>query len=485
MKAVIAGYFFLAAAAFADPLLTSWSTSQSSKYARVYKTTSDRTSGITATTWGSGNTTQASPAYSDVQEVSYSNTWVYVRSTGLASHVMGPWLNPMGGQFMFWPTNRKDIRRFPRIPTVPTTKDTTAAGYSGIWVNGVALFNALDGYAWDGTQYVNTQHTNLSYYWFRNAPVAESFNFDSALGHQPPTAVYHTHQTPNGLRYQLGDHISYNSSTKLYSESTSAVAKHSPILGWAHDGYPIYGPYGYGTALDANSTVRRMVSGYVKRDGSSGTDSVSSNLTTIPAWYARFRQKLGSSYSTTASTARPSVNSTYPLGTFAQDFAYLGDLGVTQGTTFDLDQYNGRYCVTPEYPAGTYAYFVALDSSNAATYPYVLGFEFYGHASGGSVNSITESVKTFASTGPNTVEVASGPSVNAANGNVMLTWTSVEGGTYKIEASGDLNNWATLTTTQGAAANAIQTSYTETSAQVSNPLRYYRVTRTALATYDQ
>src|SRR5439155_26641275 len=152
-------------------------------------------------------------------------------------------------------------------------------------------FNSLDGQAWNGSSIsMQAPHTQPTYYWHRNAPVAESFNFDYALGHQPPTGIYHTHQNPIALRYQLGDHVDYNSSTKNYSESTNSVAKHSPIIGWAHDGFPIYGPYGYSSASNSVSGIRRMVSGYAQRDGNNGTDSVATNLSIIPAWYARFRQ---------------------------------------------------------------------------------------------------------------------------------------------------------------------------------------------------
>src|SRR5258706_8611430 len=91
----------LTTSAFTDPRLTSWLTSESGKYARVYETTAARTSGTTVKTWSG----QTSPSYADVREVSYSANWIYVRYSGLSSHVMGPWLNPQGGQFMFWPTN--------------------------------------------------------------------------------------------------------------------------------------------------------------------------------------------------------------------------------------------------------------------------------------------------------------------------------------------------------------------------------------------
>lgn len=476
----------VASALTQEPLLTSWYTTNSAQYARVYETKAKRTSGTSSTTW----TNQALPSYSDIQVVSYSSSWVYVQYSGLSSYVMGPWLNPQGGVFQFWPTNQHAIRRFPRTPVVQSgTKDATSGGYSGLYVNGVAIFNALDGQAWDGTQIQgNAPHTQSAYYWHRNAPVAESFNFDYALGHQPPTAIYHTHQNPIGLRYQLGDHVDYDSSTKNYSESADTPTKHSPIIGWAHDGYPIYGPYGYSTATDANSGIRRMVAGYVKRDGSNGTDSVDSNRSTIPAWYARFRQNhFGGGYSTTAGVSRPAVNSTYTLGTFAEDWSYMGDLTnpadsqpYEQGVDFDLDEYNGRYCVTPEYPGGTYAYFVAIDSSGASTYPYVFGYEFYGDATGGSVVNISESVTTNYVGGAYTSVDITSTSADSGSDTVTLVWNSVEGGTYQIEKSDDGNTWSTAV----ASVSATPGTTTQSSFTGNGGTGYTRVTRTALASYD-
>src|SRR5262245_32778622 len=114
-----------------DPHTNSWLTANSSSYARVYQTTSPRTSGTTSKTWSG----QSSPSYADIQEVSYSASWVYVKYSDLSSHVMGPWLNPQGGQFMFWPTNQHGIRRFPRNPVVQNgNKDSTSGGYSGLYV---------------------------------------------------------------------------------------------------------------------------------------------------------------------------------------------------------------------------------------------------------------------------------------------------------------------------------------------------------------
>ena len=91
---------------------------------------------------------------------------------------------------------------------------------------------------------------------------------------------------------------------------------HSPILGWAYDGNPIYGPYGYSTLTGGN--VRIMKSGY----------------------------------SLKVSSDRPPT-SIFPEGFFVEDFIYQNN--------GDLDEHNGRFCVTPEYPNGVYAYFTTIN----------------------------------------------------------------------------------------------------------------------------
>ena len=48
----------------------------------------------------------------------------------------------------------------------------------------------------------------------------------------------------------------------------------------------------------------------------------------------------------------PNVSTTYPLGYFREDYEF-----VAHAEPFYLDEHNGRFCVTPEYPNGTYAYF--------------------------------------------------------------------------------------------------------------------------------
>ena len=119
---------------------------------------------------------------------------------------------------------------------------------------------------------------------------------------------------------------------------------HSPIIGWAYDGNPIYGPYGYTT-----------------KSGGSVT-------------------QLKSGYKVDLKDNRPPL-STFPEGFFVEDFAYYESNDETV-----LDERNGRFCVTPEFPNGTYAYFVSLSSSSDSfgkfsgykrpVFPYIIGDEY-------------------------------------------------------------------------------------------------------------
>jgi hypothetical protein len=257
------------------------------------------------------------------------------------------------------------------------------------------------------------------------------------------------------------------------------VTKHSPILGWVRDGHPVYGPYGYGSAMDAASGVRRMVSGYLLRDGTNGTDNLASTgRTTIPQWAVR-------AYGVSANQSGPPVNTTYPLGRYMEDKLYRGDIGQVQGVDFDLDEYNGRFCVTPEFPDGTYAYFVSIDASGAPYFPYNIGRAYHGSPTGSAQASITETVTTVFQGESVKQEVAHSTSVNPTSGDVTISWSSTEGGTYTVEATSSLSGtWSTLTTTHPAASGAAQTTYTEGGAALANSSRFYRVTRNALAAYD-
>ena len=99
--------------------------------------------------------------------------------------------------------------------------------------------------------------------------------------------------------------------------------------------------------------------------------------------------------------------------------------------------------------------------------------------------NITEPVTTLGTGGPATAESwVTGPSLAPGSGTVTLTWASVEGGTYKVEASTTLQTWTTLNAAVPATAVATQTPFTDPGGAASNSRRFYKVTRTGLATYD-
>ena len=468
-----------------DPHITSWLTTRSAQYARVYETTSDKTSGNAVSTWPRSGLTnggggQATAAYSDIQRVAYSTNYVYIYTTGLPSYTMGNWLTPTGSTYTSWPTNRAAIHRIPRNPSIPTTKQKSN-GNGGVLVNGVFVWENGDAQSY--TTSSGTVSMSGQGIWNRLAGVAEAFNFDPGYGHQPNSGAYHNHINPIALRYQLGDNVAYNSSTKTYSESGTPT-RHSPILGWANDGLPIYGPYGYSSALDATSSIRRMVSGFQKRDGTNGTTNLASTgRTTLPKWAAEVQgksQTLASTEygpSTTQTyTVAPGVTGTYTLGIFAEDYEYLGDVGKTQGVDFDLNRQNVRYCVTPEYPSGTYAYFVCIDSSGNTVFPDIINQEFFGTAAAGqgTVTSISESVTEYQDVGP---AAAIAVAASASGSGVALSWNSAEGATYKVESSSDNSTWTTVSS--AVTSGGLTTNYTATASAT-----YFKVTLTAIATYD-
>ena len=463
-----------------DAQINSWFTDNSGKYARLYQTVADETAANSVTTWSRGSGVQSSPVYAGVREVSYSANWVYIRSSGLPSYTMGPWYLNAAKTNLFpnYPANSRVLYRIPRNPTVPMSKTLTGLGAIGYFVNGVALFDNRDAFYWNGTAEV--QGSGL---WNRDAYVNESVTFDAALAHQAG-ANHHYHANPIALRYQLGDHVNFNSVSNRYTESASAPTQHSPILAWVRDGYPIYGPYGYADPTNAASGVKRMVSGFVPRDGNNGSSNLTvTGRTTLPAWAARANNRSAtlslSEYGPNVLPGGPNTATNYyAIGHYIEDNDYLGDLGVVKGTnTYDLDEYNGRFCVTPEFTNGTYAYFVTITSNGAPAYPYNLGRSYYGNPTGTNLTVISEAVTTNFVGGANAELRLATPAVS--NNVVTLVWSATEGGTYQVTSSGDLNSW----TTNASGIPATFNRGTNT-ASASATNRFFRATRTSLATYD-
>lgn len=124
--------------------------------------------------------------------------------------------------------------------------------------------------------------------------------------------------------------------------------------------------------------------GYLNTDGSGGVT------------------RMRSSYE--LKTSRGSGNTpsevTWPLGYFKEDYQYLNQSGSEY-----LDEHNGRFCLTPEYPSGTYAYFATVDENWNSQYPYVVAPTYYGQVNGGEVNSVPNGATVYTSSiGINTME---------------------------------------------------------------------------------
>ena len=134
---------------------------------------------------------------------------------------------------------------------------------------------------------------------------AFGFGADENNAHVQPNGQYHYHAMPEGMLASAGK-----------------VVK---LVGFAMDGFPIYARYGYTSASDTTSAIK----------------------TIAPSWQKKANPDAG----------RPSTT-VFPMGTFTQDYQYVPGSG-------DLDECNGRTGATPEFPKGTYHYYIT------DTFPYI------------------------------------------------------------------------------------------------------------------
>jgi hypothetical protein len=304
----------------------------------------------------------------NVQSVQYSDTWVYVTTNGIPAYVTGPFMD--GNPSLA--TDQNAIFKFPLTPTPNTgTPTATSGGNIGVFINGVALFDYRDGVSWNNNSQAEGGGPIMGPpgqgVWNRDAVVAEREGFDCAKGH-PAMGNYHHHQNPSAFDLDL---VELSDVCNLYDADGLYVInpnEHSPLLGFAYDGYPIYGAYGY-AGVDGIGDIVRIKSGYQLRD------------ITVRTHYANG----------TDVTDGPAVSDTYPLGRYREDYEFVSH---PEDPSY-LDEHNGRFCVTPEYPDGIYAYFCTVDENWNSAYPYAVGPTFYGNKVALKVNSINEATTTY------------------------------------------------------------------------------------------
>lgn len=213
---------------------------------------------------------------------------------------------------------------------------------------------------------------------------------------------YHHHQNPSAFKL---DKNVISTVCNLYDADGLYVidtAQHSPLLGFAYDGYPIYGAYGYKNT-DGSGGITRIKSGYQLRNISART--VHADGTDVPDG--------------------PAVNTTYPLGYFREDYEFIAH----PSDPDYLDVHNGRFCITPEYPNGTYAYFCTVDANHNSAYPYAVGPTFYGVYANRKVGSVSEATTVY-------TPAASGVAGAALNDAAVTVFPNPTADIIAIQVSG-------------------------------------------------
>jgi hypothetical protein len=361
--------------------------------------------------------------------VQYSTNWVYVSTNGIPAYITGPFLD--GNPSLA--TAQNAIFKFPLVPAQNTgTPTPTNGGNIGVFINGVALFDYRDGVSWNNNTQAEAGGPIMGPpgqgVWNRDAVPAERAGFDCAKGH-PAMGNYHHHQNPSAFNLDL---LVISTVCDIYVADALYVInsnEHSPLVGYAYDGFPIYGAYGFANA-DGTGGVVRIKSGYQLRDITTRTQYA--NGTTV--------------------TAGPDVSTTYPLGRYREDYEFVAHPAMEEY----LDEHNGRNCVTPEYPNGTYAYFCTVDANHNSAYPYAVGPTFYGTKVAARVTSITEAVTTYTpnavadvqlenvnvNTYPNPVQDVLAVQVSTVNrSNIQVELLSADG---KLLSSATLYQGSTL-----------------------------------------
>jgi len=358
-------FFSLSIYSQENPVITSWlqNTSETGSY------------------YFSGNsTTVSNNILVNCQSVEYSDNFAYISTQGIPAYPTGPFSDGN-------PSNAEAQNNIYKMPLNPqpnnSTPTNTTGGNIGVFINGVALFDYRDGVAWNNnTNYLCGGPGNppcpggpmATQNWNRDAIPAEMGGFDCSKGH-PAQGNYHHHQNPSAFKLDLevvSDICNLYDAEGLYAIDAE---NHSPLIGFAYDGYPIYGAYGFKNS-DGSGGITRIESGYQLRNITSRTNGPDLNQVV-----------------TISQGPNTGSQETMFLGYFREDYEHVEHTDEEEY----LDEHNGRFCVTPEYPNGTYAYFATVDENWNSAYPYAVGPTFYGVYENRIVNTISESTTEYLS----------------------------------------------------------------------------------------
>ena len=273
----------------------------------------------------------------------------------------------VGAGYGYWPpgpvcpSGQDKSGYFPQEPVITSDECETSTGVVGFAVNGVSIFNWSDGKSY-----------NDAGVWQTLAPFAEVYDVDICGGHAAD-GEYHHH---------------------FYTTCWGDVAGededgHSELLGFAADGYAVYGPW-FDTGVLANSC-------WVARDYSQGSatgggcddgdrsctlnDVYDISKGTTPVTDASSTPSLSGSYSSLSGNAFPTVS-----GFFKEDYYFDTACGASGGA--NLDKSNGHDHGTLGYH---YHVTVSADDNITPVYPFIFGPTYKGELADNSVTSCSRS----------------------------------------------------------------------------------------------
>ena len=237
-----------------------------------------------------------------------NGTHIQIESNGMPNHDFhsGPgccasqqdnvWVIPLE------PTNQTECNPIESSEGCTMAPERGAVAFA---VNGVAIYGPEDGPGGDavagqeGAYEEDRQHIWMGI----------------CHGHSGPGGEYHYHADGNCMHW----HPEGEQTWIDYSlESSRSISEHSPIVGFAFDGYPIYGFVGW----DEEGEVAEMTSSYRLKEGETGYNGI-------------------------------------------DDYEYVEGLG-------DLDSCNGHWGTTPDYPDGTYHYHTTWENGEGG-----IGFPYF------------------------------------------------------------------------------------------------------------
>ena len=256
---------------------------------------------------------QTGSAFSGDLQITLAGTKCIFTSNAIPNHDFND-----GGSFATPVSTQQATHETITVPTAAATSTTSIFGDNAIFLNGVKL-DLLAAACYDvgsaalGREKIGCGPNEINHPW-RYDPMSplNTFGTDKNNAHTQPDGTYHYHGNPMAM----------------FESACQSVITPSPVIGFAADGFPIYG-----SCINVDGSIRQVESSYRLKDGGGDRQVVVGYRTPV--------------------AGQGNIASANYDGQFRGDYEYAADLG-------DLDECNG---MTVD---GQYGYYIT------ATYPWVL-----------------------------------------------------------------------------------------------------------------